>query len=230
MIFFYHPHASNFQLSLQGEEFHRLIRVRRKKKGEEIILQNLNDFVPYVYLIENISKRNASLRLLHSKKKEKKGGIGLSHLLWGICDPKTIYSTLPSLFQLGIQNISFVQCDRSQATFIPDLNKIEKIFHSSAEQCGRNILPKIHLCSFSEAHQQYPNALCFDFGYPPSSPQEICTAPAVWIGPEGGFSELEKKEFLSHSIPVRSFFSDTVLKSETACIAIASTVLFSSSI
>lgn len=223
MIFFYHPLAGEKEIVLKEEWFHSLIRVRRKKSGESVVLQNLQDGVHYEYRIEDVNKRDAILILQSFEKKECIGGMGLKHLLWGVCDAKTVYATLPVLFQLGVQKISFVWCDRSQKNIVLDPEKIHKILYASAEQCGRNVMMKWEEISFSEVLEHYPKTLLCDFGRQKIHSSECNKGVSFFVGPEGGFTEHEKNQFSGEQ--KRSFVTDAVLKSETACIVVASSCL-----
>ena len=218
MIFFFHTNAGEKKIILENIEYHSLVRVRRKKMGEKIELRNLIDEKKYEYIIVQTEKRKAYLELV-SEKKERKKNINKKyfHLGWGICDAKTIYSTLPMLNQLGVSKISFVKCERSQGNISLSSEKIKNILISSCEQCGRNNIMEWEELSFDEFLKQNPETFICDFeGRKFLTTEKIET---IFIGPEGGFSLKEKNKFPKENI--RKFSGDTVLKSETACVIIS---------
>ncbi len=223
MIFFFHKNSGEKKLVLTNTDYHSLVRVRRKKIGESIEMRNLTDEKKYTYIIDKIEKRKVFLsltsveKIIHSSSSDEKN----IHLFWGICDAKTIYATLPILNQLGVAKISFIECERSQGNIYLSSEKIKNILIASCEQCGRNDILPTEILSFSEVLIQYPNILICDFNGEKFSSSDSLSQ--IFIGPEGGFSLNEKKMFNKKN--VRTFSSENVLRSETACIVIASSFL-----
>ncbi len=246
MIFFHHTNAGEKNITLENTNFHSLIRVRRKRVADTIIFIHIktnssyttdeNRVTYYTYTIEKISKKSAELTLISQETKEK--FTGKLHLFWGICELKTITSALPFLNQMGVEKITFVQCERSQGNIKLTEKVIEKcktILLSSCEQCGRNTLMEIESIDFntyiqniSEKHSTH-NYIC-DFSGDYFSTEEITNCKKnishFFIGPEGGFSEKEKYIFhelaQKELVKIRKFTTNLVLKSETACITTAS--------
>jgi 16S rRNA (uracil1498-N3)-methyltransferase len=259
MLFFHNIHAGKKQIKLENTDFHSLIRVRRKKIDNNIIFVNIQNNVPnnidsninnniyyYTYKIINISKKSADLELISEKKYEN--FTGKFHLYWGICELKTITSSLPILNQMGVEKITFVRCERSQGNVkITDkvLEKFKTILLSSCEQCGRNTLMQIDIINFEEYIQNiseekfeknYENYIC-DFSPEYFSDKEILNFKNnnnnrnnnlynFLIGPEGGFSPNEKEKINELSqkklVKIRKFNTSLVLKSESACFTVAS--------
>jgi len=251
MIFFHHTNAGQKNITLENTDFHSLIRVRRKRVQDTIVFIHIetnssyttdtdkNYVTYYTYTIEKISKKSAELTLISKEIEEK--FIGNIHLFWGICELKTITSTLPFLNQMGVEKITFVQCERSQGNIKLTEKVIEKcktILRSSCEQCGRNTLMKIENIDFdtyiqdiSEKHSENSelNYIC-DFSGAYFSSKEITNCKKntshFFIGPEGGFSEKEKNMFQELAqkklVKIRKFSTNLILKSETACITTAS--------
>ncbi|RUM67855.1 MAG: 16S rRNA (uracil(1498)-N(3))-methyltransferase [Sulfurospirillum sp.] len=213
MQYLYHPDAKEEQLKIDGDDFRYLVKVRRFKEGKEIDLRNLKDHILYRYKITNINKKDLTLSLIDSKEdveqKEKK-----LHIIWCVIDPKTIYSTIPMLNQIGVSKISFVYCRRSQRNFKIDLQKIKKILINSSQQCGRTSLMECELLdSLLDAIRLYKDFAVMDFGGE-SEYKDIKTA---LIGCEGGFSDDEKNLLLKH--PKIGLKTSNILKSETAVLS-----------
>ncbi|BCD62902.1 16S rRNA (uracil1498-N3)-methyltransferase [Nitratiruptor sp. YY08-26] len=219
MQFLYHPKAGVEFLDIEGEAFTYLFKVRRHRKGEIVALRNMEDGYLYTYKIDAISRKNATLTLVHKEHKEilpKR----FVHLLWGVIEPKVIEKTLPSLNELGVGRISFVYCARSQKNFKIRLDKLKKILINSCQQCGRSSLMEIEtIDSFEEAMQKYSDTVLIDF----SENYLQCgeSIQRVFIGPEGGFSEEERKI----ATQIKGLDTPLILRSETAAVAVGSVLM-----
>ena len=219
MQFLYHPQSGVKRVEIVGEAYNYLFKVRRHKKGEEVALRNLEDQNIYIYRIDEVSRREALLTLVHFYEKPvlpKR----FFHLLWCVVDPKTIEKTLPTLNELGVSKISFIYCDRSQKNFRIKMEKLKKILINSCQQCGRSALMELEIVeSLDEVLDS--DVVVLDF----SKKRLECTdnVQKALVGPEGGFSEDERKMF--ESLKVVGFDTELVLKSESAAVAIASKVL-----
>jgi len=218
MQFLYYPETSN-NIILKDEAHKYLFKVRRIKKDEIVKIRNLQDDYIYHYKIENINKKEALLtletKILKPNKPQK-----FIHIGWCIIDPKNIEKTIPSLNEIGVSKISFVYCDFSQKNFKLNLGRIKKILINSNQQCGRSDLMQIEIINSSkEFFNKYPEFIAIDF-----DGEEInCNKhyPNTFlIGPEGGFSKEERKNF-KEKIKLKGF----ILKSESAVCAIASKIL-----
>jgi 16S rRNA (uracil1498-N3)-methyltransferase len=217
MQFLYVETPTN-KLILTGEEHKYLFKVRRIKKDENIKIRNLKDDYLYIYKIDEINKKEAYLTLKEKKympNKPKK----FFHIAWCIIDPKNIEKTLPSLNEIGISKITFIYCDYSQRNFKLKLERIEKILINSCQQCGRSDLMKIEIINSSkEFFEKYKNFSTLNFNGKEITSNKI-TLP-VLIGPEGGFSENEEKNF-KEIYKLKGF----ILRSESAACAISAKIL-----
>ena len=89
-------------------------------------------------------------------------------------------------------------------------------------QCGRtSTIELAESPNVSTFLTTYPNAVILDFGGEVLDKNEVFDT--VIVGCEGGFDEGEKKLFSAHRL--RHFANPMILRSETAVVAIASTVL-----
>ncbi|BCD68681.1 16S rRNA (uracil(1498)-N(3))-methyltransferase [Nitratiruptor sp. YY09-18] len=219
MQFVYHPEAGQEFLHIEGEVYNYIFKVRRHCKGKELALRNMHDGYIYFYKIDQVSRRDALLTLVHKEYKEVIPKRYL-HILWCVIDPKSIEKTLPSLNEIGVSKISFVYCDRSQKNFKLRLEKLQKILINSSQQCGRSRLMELEIMeNFSEAMRQYPDVVCIDF----SEEKLQCSdnIERVFIGPEGGFSKEERAQMQR----IVGLDTPTILRSETAAVAVASKVM-----
>jgi 16S rRNA (uracil1498-N3)-methyltransferase len=217
MQFIYHPDPSS-NLLITGESHKYLFKVRRIKKDELVKVRNLKDGYLYIYTIQNINKKEA---LLNLKEKILKPNTPKKffHLAWCVIDPKNIEKTLPSLNETGVSKISFVYCDFSQRNFKLKPERLEKILINSCQQCGRSDLMEIEILNSSkEFFKKYPDFYALDFNGEKINSNE-CNFP-FFVGPEGGFSEEERKNF-QKIYKLEGF----ILRSETAAIATSSKIL-----
>jgi len=216
MEFLYYPNPSN-NIILSGDEHKYLFKVRRVKKEELIKIRNLKDDYLYIYEIENINKKEAILTLKEKKlspNKPKK----FFHLGWCIIDPKNIEKTLPTLNEIGVSKISFIYCDYSQKNFKLKLDRILKILINSCQQCGRSDLMEIEILNSTKEFFEKYDFLALDFDGKEIECKDY--NKAFLIGPEGGFSEEERKLF-KEKIKLKGF----ILRSESAACSIASKIL-----
>jgi 16S rRNA (uracil1498-N3)-methyltransferase len=216
MQFIYHPSPTH-NLILTGEEHKYLFKVRRTKKNELVKVRNLKDDYLYIYKIEEINKKEAILTLkekILSPNRPKK----FIHLAWCIIDPKNIEKALPMLNEIGVGKISFIYCEFSQKNFRLKPKRLDKILINSSQQCGRGDIIEIEFFdSIEEFVKEYKEFVALDFG----GKGEItkCNKPFL-IGPEGGFSDKERKLF-KEIVSLDTF----ILRSETAAVALSSKLI-----
>jgi 16S rRNA (uracil1498-N3)-methyltransferase len=219
MQYLYFPQTSS-QIIITGDEHKYLFKVRRIKKGETINVRNLKDDYLYIYEIKDINKKEATAilkeKIFLPKKPEK-----FLHLAWCVIDPKNIEKTLPSLNEMGVSKISFVYCDYSQRNFKIKLERLHKILINSNQQCGRSDLMQIEIIpSSQEFFEKYPDFVALDFDGKMIQCENDFSTDTFFIGPEGGFSEEERKKF-KQKVRLRGF----ILRSETAACAISAKIL-----
>ena len=222
MQFVYDKKAGAPILTIEGENYKYLFRVRRTPINAIIDFRNLQDENIYRYKVVHIDKKSATLELILSEEKSivpKKEFI----LGWCIIDPKNIEKALPSLNEIGVGKLVFIKCAYSQANFKIKKERILKILINSNQQCGRSNLMEV---SFSNSLysflQEYPNSFLLHFTSNLISQKKEKIASLV-IGCEGGFSKDELKLFKQEQMV--GFDSSLILKSETAAIAAASKIL-----
>ena len=218
MQFLYHPETSD-TLILSGEAHKYLFKVRRIKKDESVKVRNLKDDYLYIYKIKEINKKEAVL-ILDKKELKPNRPQKYFHLAWCIIDPKNIEKTLPSLNEMGVAKISFIYCDFSQKNFKLKTERLEKILINSNQQCGRSDLMEIEILNSSkEFFEKYPEFTALDFDGEKIKCNTKYTNPFL-VGPEGGFSEEERKFFKK-----KVKFDGFILRSESAACAISAKIL-----
>lgn len=222
MKFMLSPDAGERELSVSGEDYKYLIKVRRHKTGDLIGFRSPEKLsLEYRYRLERTDGRSAYF-ILESQYDAPCEAKHKLHIGWCLIDPKTIEKNLPMLTELGVSKITFIHCRRSQRNFRLDFERFKRIMESSIMQCGRTSLIELEesptLSAFLKDH---PEAVVLDFKGEVLEPDE--KIQTVVIGCEGGFDESERKLFDAH--PIRIFSSPMILRSETAAVAIASRLL-----
>lgn len=217
MQFIFHPQAGNNTIELQGEQYIHLYKSRRTKQFQTLNIRNLADDYLYTYNQGLVTRSNAILHLekmifLPNKPRQN------THIILSVIHSKSIQKMLPFLNELGVDQLSLFYADFSQQNEKMDDKKMQAILINSSQQCGRSNILKIHyLKNLQEVLELYPQINVFDFGGK-AIPSKI--SHPILVGPEGGFSTKEKE--ILKSFPLYSTQENIILKSESACIFIAS--------
>lgn len=221
MQFVYHPSAGEQTLNVDTREYEHIFKVRRIAVGEVLHWRNLEDAFVYDYEITQIGKKEAQLELI-AKKELPLLPSKIFHLGWSVIDPKIIEKTLPMLNELGVSKISFVYAEFSQKNHKLDLERIKRILVNSSQQCGRSLLMQIEVFSDLQSYlKAYPQFFVLDFTEKKLEDQN--TVSSILVGPEGGFSQKEREMLKNQSIV--GLKCNTILRSETAVVTVASKIL-----
>jgi 16S rRNA (uracil1498-N3)-methyltransferase len=223
MTFLFEEAAGSEELLLKGEAFKYLVKVRRHVTGDRIAFRRPDAAATlYSYEIVAIDGRTLRLRLLEQRELEIAHDHPL-HIGWCVVDAKSVEKVLPFLNELGVAQITFITCGRSQKNFWPDFDRFERILRSSMQQCGRSVMMRFEtMGSVAEFVEAYPDTLAFDFCEQRFDAREQKPA-TVLIGPEGGLCD-EERALLDPSRVYR-LAAPTVLRSETAVVAVSSAIL-----
>lgn len=221
MQFVYHPSAGLQTLKVDTREYEHIFKVRRIAAGEVLHWRNLEDAFVYDYEIAHIGKKEAQLELV-AKKELSLLPSKVLHVGWSVIDPKIIEKTLPMLNELGVSKISFVYAEFSQKNHKLDMERMKRILINSSQQCGRSLMMQIEvLPSIKHYIEAYPKSAILDFAEKKlNSSEEISS---LLVGPEGGFSIKERN--LLQNQPIVGLICNTILRSETAVVAVASKIL-----
>ena len=222
LIYILLDEASKENITLKGDTYKYLIKIRRHDIGEELFFRNRDNIEKlYKYKIVNIDSRSLDIQLISSEiskvESEKK-----LHVAWCIIDSKSIEKVLPSLSEIGVDRISFIGCDRSQKNFKIDFKRFNRILEASMQQCGRNSYIKFdQFKNIEEFINEFSDTKVFDFC--DKTLENYSNFGTVLIGCEGGFS-LKEKEFLKKQDIFR-LDTPMILRSESAVMAVASKIL-----
>ncbi len=220
MQYIYKEQSGVKNLTLNGDLYKYIVKVRRFNINERINLRNLKDNTLYIYKIIDISKKDIFLELIETKKDEKKEK-KYFEIFWCIIDNKIVEKTLPLLNQIGVSKITFVYCDRSQKNFKFDFERLKKIIINSNQQSGRVDLMEFAISnSLKDIVENEKDLYILDFGGDCLIDKKV---KKVLVGCEGGFSKSERELFNKNK--KISFKTSHILKSETACVSLSSKVL-----
>ncbi len=221
MRFSFCQRAGEKSLVLGVKEYAHIFKVRRVTVGTELDFANLDDGSVYAYEIDRIDKKEATLTL-QSKIEVKSRACCKLHVGWCIVDPKTIEKHLCMLNEMGVEKISFVYADFSQRSYKVDEKRLKRILINSCEQSGRMSLMELEIVqSVEEFLVRYPQSVIIDFSENILSCDEVIES--FLVGPEGGFSEAEREQFMQKS--VFGLKSCNILRSETAVVGVCAKMM-----
>lgn len=222
MQFSYHENASDSTLNINNDTYKYLIKARRHKIDDEIYFRNLKDDFIYLYKLDTIGRKDASLTLIEKKEKIIESDKKL-HLAWCMVDPKTVEKYIASLNELGVDKITFIYCEYSQKNFKINIEKLNRILYNSSSQCGRSSIIKFEVCdSLEDFLQKNPDSYFLDFSKTNIETKKDDIKTLI-IGCEGGFSDDERISFDKEKVV--GFTSSLILRSETAIVSASSKIL-----
>jgi 16S rRNA (uracil1498-N3)-methyltransferase len=212
---------------IRGDEFKHLIRVVRKKEGEQIVLLDGEDN-SYRVIIRSIGKDHAECEILEKMQRLNEPAVEVTLAVSVLRNPARFDVLVEKATELGVRTIIPMVTERT----IPKGEKhsrLEKIALAAMKQCGRAYCPNIlPLAPFEDVLSR---AGQFSLRLLPHEQSSVTTpintvlgkyagasSILVVVGPEGGFTEAEvaaaeQKGFLAVSLGPRR------LRTETAAIA-----------
>ncbi len=207
------------------EKIHQWLRVFRFGAGDTIQLLDDSGF-EFTAEFKALSPGGATLSILEAKHNTKAPSQEI-FLFQSLIKSDKFEWVLQKGTELGVSRFMPILADRSEKKSL-NFERAKKIIVEAAEQCGRGELPKFYeVMKLEEAFGQYDaRAVVFHPDAPAFDKKEFVNEKhlAVFIGPEGGWSDREMQLFEQKKVPVYSF-SPLILRSETAAIAIASLIL-----
>lgn len=223
MQFTYHENSGDDILKVEGELHKYLFKVRRHNKEKNIYFRNLKDNILYKYEVLDIGKRDASLKLIEQEEKILEAKKKL-HIGWCKIDFKSIEKVIASLNEMGVEKITFIECEYSQRNDKINFDKLNRILINSSQQCGRSSIIQIDTCeSFEKFIETYPKSYMFNFSLNNIN-NNINDIETIILGCEGGFSSSEVESFDPKKIV--GIDSSLILRSESAAVTLASKLIF----
>lgn len=211
---------------LDGENANHLINVLRSKIGEEIEI-SCGDGYDYICKIEKINKDDVICKIIDCFGNESEPDIKIT-LYQGLPKSEKMELIIQKCVELGIDEIVPVNTDRVIVKLAGKEDKKiarwNKISESAAKQSRRGKIPTIQpIINFDEAIRQAKSKDLKLIPYEKEKEKGIKQAIkgftgkniAIFIGPEGGFSDNEIKLALENNItPIT--LGKRILRTETA--------------
>ena len=215
------PLGQGETLSLNEAQAHYLRAVLRMSVGGSIRLFNGRDG-EWLAKIAEMGKKKCVARLEMQLRDQPEGGHN-NRLVFAPLKKTQTDLVIEKATELGVEEIYPVITEYSQTRKIR-LDRLQNIAVEAAEQCERLTLP--HIADI------VPLEACLDrlsgpffvalerAGEIPQSDDMRCMDYTVVVGPEGGFSEVERDVFLSDRYDVKVLnLGENILRAETAVIS-----------
>jgi 16S rRNA (uracil1498-N3)-methyltransferase len=197
---------------------HQIKNVFRMKEGGELIVCDGN-YRDYVVSIESIQKDELQVLVEEIKNlPEEKGEV---YVFVSLIKPSVFDDMLPHLIEVGATKIIPILTERTQKRNLK-IERLKEIIKEATEQSGRGKLAELlPVMNFEEAlgYAKNENLKLFIFHTEKNtqSKYEENKDYALFIGPEGGFTEKEIKlaeDFGAQNI----FLGENILRAETATV------------
>ncbi len=206
---------------------HQWRTVFRYNVGSQVIVFD-GSGVDYLCIITSLRNLGATVTVLEKME----GGKKQKRIVWvclSLIKKNNFELAVEKITEIGVSNIVPVLSERSEKKNL-NLERLKKIVKESSEQSGRADVPVIHPIIMlkeilnSELLPKKKIVLHLEGKYIKDLVRESDFDLAVFIGPEGGFSQGEIGQFSEKNIP-SVCFGEPVLRSETAAIAVSSLLL-----
>ena len=228
---------NSFDIS-DRELVHQWRSVFRYNVGSQVILFD-GSGMDFLCIISSLRNLGATVGVLQ-KSKSKYTPTREVWLCVGIIKKDNFEMVVEKATELGVTHIVPILCERTEKKNL-NMGRLQKIAVEASEQSGRGDITQIHqVATLSEVLQHNillpDNKIClhtkfnsdesgnFQFSISNFQKEGGVRSIAVFIGPEGGFSDAEIKQFTQQNIPVLSLGLQT-LRTETAAVAVASLLL-----
>lgn len=202
------------RLTITDEDMiHQWLHVFRFQEGNELVLCDGAGKEARV-MIEEVKKKSVSVQIV-----EKMNGLPEPERKITLCCAVLKRENFELVIQKAVElGITAIQPLRTERTIKLDINleRLQKIAKEAAEQCGRSVVPAVlPLQTFNEVLKTKPQGILFDIDAPEVKAAHWKSVSHIFIGPEGGWSEVEREA--AKSLLTASLGSFT-LRGETAAI------------
>ena len=224
-LFFKENLSDNLNSNLDKSQSHYISKVMRIKEGESFSL--FNDSGEWEAKINEIKKGIVNFIIVKKLKNSENN----SEIWLAFTPIKLNYLNfmIQKATELGVTKFIPILSER---TMVRDLNseRLNKVIIEASEQSNRIKLPKLeNLVKFKDFIKLYKDTNIV-FGDLNSSNNQIKinkdSPVCILIGPEGDFSENERKEILDLKNVKSLKINKNILRAETAAISIISIISF----
>jgi 16S rRNA (uracil1498-N3)-methyltransferase len=210
-------------VSLNAEQSHYLNHVMRLHLGSPLIVfQEVSG--EWNACIDSISKKCVQIQIYNKRRLYQR--FAFLGLAFSLVKKDTLFWILEKGTELGVTNFFPLLTKHSSARTLPK-DKAQRYIIEASEQCERLCIPKLHElqelttwirnCGNTNA---WAVALERKSHHPSLSQlfEHIPSLAGIIVGPEGGFSDEEKKILETGSGVYPIMMGHQILRSETACI------------
>lgn len=216
---FYQPDVANGTLYLDPEESRHCAKVLRKKSGDLI---HVTDGKGFLYTCKITDARlDRCTFVIESTEREKPKNYRIHVAIAPTKNPDRTEWFVEKAIEIGIDEITFVECDNSERTSIK-LERIEKLAISAIKQSLAFSICKINtirpLQDFIKASTTDHKFIAYVDQANPDELFKVATRGqqyTVLIGPEGDFSTVELTTALDHGFK-KVALGPSRLRTETA--------------
>ncbi len=222
-LYFSDKIQSDLIAHLKKEQTHYLKDVMRLTAGDTFSV--FNNEGEWKATLHNYEKQGAKIKIskkIMDKKNEQNIWLAFSPIKQNLLNFMIQKGT-----ELGVQKFIPILSERSVVKDI-NIERVKKIIIESAEQSNRISIPEItELKKLKNFLADFPKKGCLifcDINCNSSDLKNILLKKdlgpiCILIGPEGDFSELERKLIIDHNQSVSISLAKNILRSETAAIA-----------
>ncbi len=215
----------NNEIFLSEEDELHIKKSLRKKIGDKLsCFDDLNEY-------KTIIKSTDKLKLEIVSKHALSNDILNINIFLGVIDKNNFELALRKLNEINCKSITPVFFERSQKNIKLNFERLSKIISESSKQCYRHIDLKINnSINFNELIKEIENNKFNILAYQDASEKNLFDDIKyndkinLIVGPEGGFSERELEILRKNCSFLK--LTNTILKSETAAIYLASILTF----
>jgi 16S rRNA (uracil1498-N3)-methyltransferase len=231
------PLAIDATVELTDPQFNHIVRVMRKKEGDELILFN-GEGGEYQAEITSINKRSLLVKLIDFNDNNRASRLNI-HLIQSFAKFDKMDFVFQKATELGITKLTPFTSEHSSFKLSAGNKQDKKLSHwqgileSACEQCGLNIIPTLtdftSLKNIQEILDNRPYLILSPTAEK-SLGQWINDQPSeqtdfgIIIGPEGGFSDAELSLLSSHPNCHPVSLGNRILRTETAALSVLSSL------
>ena len=220
----------NKKIILEKSSAHHLLKVLRKKEGDEIILFD-GKGNSCLGVISSLKRFELELEIIEVFDRTLRSGIDIS-LGQSLIKSDPLHLIIQKATELGVTSFCPLVTDRSVIKLKMTKNRTLKwslIARGACEQCGENWLPIIEspmkLDKWAEGEKSKIKIVLYPHATNKISDLDYKDSVSLAIGPEGDFTEYEvdslsEKGFIPVTIGKR------ILRAETAAISAISSLRF----
>ncbi|NMB97622.1 MAG: 16S rRNA (uracil(1498)-N(3))-methyltransferase [Clostridiaceae bacterium] len=233
------------KIIITGEDYNHIRNVLRYKVGDNLILCDGENY-DFSVTIDTFNANSIITTILHKQKNRTEPFLDIT-LFQGIAKGEKMDFIVQKSVELGVKNIVPVVTERTVVRLEKNRDEIkkkerwQKIALEAAKQCNRGIIPQIglpqkfnkatesmnkfdlSLIPYERERDSSLRSVLYDFKK--KNPDDKKAEIAIFIGPEGGFSEQEIQAAMkAGAIPVT--LGPRILRTEAASLAMLSIVMY----